>query len=156
MKCAEYLTDKNIVLDLKGRTRDEIISELVDTICPRADNGKRKIMESIYAVEDKKDTAVGHGVAIPHGRTDVVPHIRVAFGRCGKEVHWGSQDGPPVRLVWLVINPHREADEYLNVLSEITKVSVRRNSREAIFKAKHPTEIIEVVKKSKCRSKPRN
>ncbi len=155
MKFAKYLNNHNVVLHLKGRTRDEVINELVDHICRGPDDGKEDILNSIYTVEDIKNTAVGHGIAIPHGRTDVVPQIKMALGISEGGVNWGSPDGQPVKIVWLIVNPRRLANEYLSVLSEVTKVSHRRNSREAILKAKDAAEIIEMVRQSRSRMKPR-
>lgn len=155
MECVRYLNYINIILNLKGKTHDEVIAELVDAISG-GDNGDRgKILKSIYTVEDVKNTAVGRGVAIPHGRTDAIPRLRLAFGRSERGVNWGSPDGHPVQMVWLIVNPARQADEYLNVLSQITKISRRRDCREAIMLARDKAEIIRIVKECKSREKSR-
>lgn len=155
MECAQYLECSNIILNLRGRTHEEVISELVAALCPDKNGEKTKILESIYAVEDIKNTAVGKGVAIPHGRTDLVSNLMLAFGRSPKGVEWGSPDGNLVQMVWLIINPRHKSDEYLNVLSQITKISCRQDSRQALMDAKDPAEIIQIIRDSKSRSNAR-
>lgn len=156
MKCVQYLDHSSIILNLSGRTHEEVIAELIDTIC-QGDNGDRaKILKSIYVVEDIKNTAVGKGVAIPHGRTDAIPHLKLAFGRSERGVNWGSPDGNLVQMVWLIVNPRHQVDEYLNVLSQITKISCRQDCREAIMLANDPSEIIRIVKECKSREMARN
>ncbi|MCX6357783.1 MAG: PTS sugar transporter subunit IIA [Candidatus Aureabacteria bacterium] len=155
MECASYLDYSCIVLNLKGRTHEEVISELVEAICLQDKNDERTILKSIYAVEDIMNTAVGKGVAVPHGRTDAIPSLRIAFGRSDCGVDWGSPDGDPVKMVWLIVNPQHASDEYLNVLSQITKISCRQDSRDAILSAQHPGEIIKIVRDSKSRIRAR-
>ncbi|MEJ2745082.1 MAG: PTS sugar transporter subunit IIA [bacterium] len=155
MECAQYLNHSSIILNLSGKTHDEVISELVDAISREGNGDRSNILKSVYTVEDIKNTAVGRGVAIPHGRTDSISRIRLAFGRSEHGVNWGSPDGHPVQIVWLVVNPSRQADEYLRVLSQITKISRRRDCREAIMLAKNKAEIIRIVKECKSREKAR-
>jgi mannitol/fructose-specific phosphotransferase system IIA component (Ntr-type) len=156
MKCAQYLDNSSVILNLRGKTHEEVIAELVDTICQGSNGDRAVILKSIYTVEDIKNTAVGKGVAIPHGRTDVIPNLKLAFGRSERGVNWGSPDGNLVQMVWLIVNPPHQADEYLNVLSQITKISCRQNCREAIMLARDPAEIVRIVKECKNRKKVRN
>jgi mannitol/fructose-specific phosphotransferase system IIA component (Ntr-type) len=156
MECAQYLNHSNIILSLSGKTHDEVIVELVDAISREGNGDKGKILKSIYTVEDVKNTAVGRGVAIPHGRTDAISHLKLAFGRSERGVNWGSPDGHPVQIVWLVVNPAGQADEYLKVLSQITKISRRRDCRKAIMHAKNKAEIIRIVKECRSREKARD
>lgn len=156
MECVQYLNHSNIVLTLSGKTQDEVIAELVDAISREGNGDRGKILKSIYTVEDVKNTAVGRGVAIPHGRTDAISQLRLAFGRSKRGVNWGSPDGHPVQMVWLIVNPARQADEYLRVLSQITKISRRRDCREAIMLAKAKADIIRIVKECKSRGKARD
>jgi mannitol/fructose-specific phosphotransferase system IIA component (Ntr-type) len=155
MECVRYLEDSNVVLELKGRTHGEVIFELVNTICRGNSTDKNQILQSIYAVEDIKNTAVGKGVAIPHGRTDAIRSVKLAFGRSEQGVSWGSPDGNPVRMVWLILNPNDQSDEYLNVLSQITKISCRKECREAIMRAKNPDEVMKIIRESKARNHAR-
>jgi len=155
MECASYLDYGSIVLNLKGRTHEEVIGELVETFCCKNPRDKERILKSIYTVEDIKNTAVGKGVAVPHGRTDVLPNLKIAFGRSVTGVEWGSPDGRLVQMVWLIINPRHQAEEYLNVLSEITKISCRHDCREAIMHATDPDEVIRMMRESRCRASVR-
>jgi len=151
MECANYLECECIILDLKGTTHEEVIGELAETIYAEDPHKKANILKSIYAVEDIKNTAVGKGVAVPHGRTDILPELKIAFGRSYTGIEWGSPDGGLVKMVWLIVNPQRQSEEYLNILSQITKISCRHDSREAIMRAKEPKEIIRVLRESRCR-----
>jgi len=156
MKCAQYLDNSSVILNLRGRTHGEVIAELVDTICQGNNGDRARILESIYTVEDIKNTAVGRGAAIPHGSTDAIPHLKLAFGRSERGVNWGSPDGDLVKMVWLIVNPKHQPEEYLNVLSQVTKISCRRDCREAIMLAKDPSEIISIVKECKNRERARD
>ena len=142
MNLTGYLVPGGIILHLRGATHDEVIHELVDVASSGSERLKRELLKSVYDVEDIRNTAVGRGVAIPHGRTDAVPRLMLVFGRSDKGVEWGAPDGKAVRLVWLVLNPLGEAESYLEVLAQITRLCVRKRSRDAIIRARTSEDIL--------------
>lgn len=155
MDCAKYLDSSNVLLDLRGTTREEVVAELVDAICRGGDGERATLLESIYGMDGIGNTPVGQGVAIPHGKTDTIPGLRMAFGRSIRGVRWESPDGPPVHMVWLIVNPGHQADEYLNILSQLSKISFRSECREAIMRAGDHAEVVRIVSDCRHREKAR-
>lgn len=78
-------------------------------------------------------TGIGHGVAVPHGRSLAVPRLTAAFGRHEAGVEWNAIDGRPVRLVFLVLAPPVERPvRYLPFLGRIVEFVGDAARREAL------------------------
>lgn len=64
-------------------------------------------------------TAIGHGVAIPHARSDAFHAARGAFLRLGRALDFGARDGLPVDLVFAISATDDRPEEHLLHLAEI-------------------------------------
>ena len=75
MKISDFLCPEAICADLKGSEKEEIISELMELLV-KAEiverRNKGKILEVLMAREALGSTAIGQGIAIPHGKCDSV------------------------------------------------------------------------------------
>lgn len=80
-----------------------------------------EISHAILAREKLASTALGKGVAIPHCRTGEVDKTTCVCGFLEKPVEWGSPDGKPVDIVFLVITPKDKPQEYLQFVRAIIK-----------------------------------
>ncbi|MEA3297736.1 MAG: PTS sugar transporter subunit IIA, partial [candidate division Zixibacteria bacterium] len=71
MKLANLLMERRINIDLKSRTKDEAISELLDMLRQEGISlNYEAVLQSIREREEVEDTSYGHGFAFPHARTD--------------------------------------------------------------------------------------
>jgi nitrogen PTS system EIIA component len=61
--------------------------------------------DTVLGRERQGSTAVGRGLALPHGAVPFVERVVGALARCPGGVPWESVDGQPVRLVLLTLTP---------------------------------------------------
>jgi mannitol/fructose-specific phosphotransferase system IIA component (Ntr-type) len=61
--------------------------------------------DTVLARERQGSTAVGRGLALPHGAVPFVERVVGALAHCPSGVPWESVDGEPVRLVLLTLTP---------------------------------------------------
>jgi PTS system nitrogen regulatory IIA component len=66
-------------------------------------------------------TAIGHGVAIPHGRSNAFEEVRAAFLRLQHPVDFDAGDGDPVDLVFAMAVPEHFTQRHLQLLSELAE-----------------------------------
>jgi PTS system nitrogen regulatory IIA component len=66
-------------------------------------------------------TAIGDGVAIPHGRSAGFDKARAAFLRLRPAVAFDAADGQPVDLVFAMAVPEGMQQEYLQWLAELAE-----------------------------------
>jgi len=130
-----YCDEKLFIPALAARERDAVLVEMVDRLVA---SGKVRAREVIlHTVREREriwPTAIGKGVAIPHGRSLVVPELTIVFGRTTAGVDFGAEDGDPVRLVFLILAPyHDKENRYLPALGKVVELVADDATREQLL-----------------------
>ena len=120
---------ENILLNLESDSKDELFSEMVESLVrinPVIDR-----IEALSALEDresKQNTCIMSGVAVPHASCVNVttPMISIGISKEGVdyELHDNSAvDGnPPVHLVILMLFEHGNTELHMEILSELAQL----------------------------------
>lgn len=103
--------------------------------------------EALVARERLGSTGLGHGVAIPHGRSHTVAQARAAFVRLGHPIGFGADDGQPVDLVAALIVPAHFTDQHLKLLAELAELFSDRTMTAALREAPDPEALHAVLKR---------
>lgn len=144
MSVKELLSPSTITLDMKARTPEEAFTELGSLL---AQAGALSDLDTyLRAVRDREahgTTAVGFGVAIPHGKSAGVARAAVAFGRANHDLQWESMDGEPVRMVFLIAAPEGANDAHLRALSQLARQLMNEEFRHRLMTAATPETILE-------------
>jgi PTS system nitrogen regulatory IIA component len=90
------------------------------------------IAASLHAREQLASTAIGHGVAIPHGRIVSLEESRGAFLRLEHPVAFGAGDGEPVDLVLALAVPDHYVQQHLQQLAELAGLFADAGFRERL------------------------
>ena len=83
---------------------------------------ERAVFDSLVGRERLGSTGLGHGVAIPHGRSAKVATAVGCFLRLAEPVDFGSPDGMPVDLVFALVVPEHFASQHLMLLSQLAEM----------------------------------
>jgi mannitol/fructose-specific phosphotransferase system IIA component (Ntr-type) len=79
-----------------------------------------KFLDELLARERLTSTVMGHGIAIPHARTNSVRQIVVAAGR-SREGIWFESGQQKIHLLFVIGVPPHMVREYLALLSELSR-----------------------------------
>lgn len=96
---------------------------------------KQAYLDAVEYRESEGTTGIGDGIAIPHGKSDVVTRSAVAIAKLKHPVEWASLDNEPVENVFLLTIPEGGDNEQLKILSEIASQLMDDDVREALSKA---------------------
>ena len=145
MKLITYLRPEYIEIGIIARSKDELIERMVE-IASKNPNvlDKEKVRTAIVERERIMSTGVGKGFAIPHGKTDAVSDIVLAFGVTAEPVDYASMDNEPVRLVLLLVSRDNDVGLRLKLLSRASKVMNSDTARKALLEAKTPEEVLAI------------
>lgn len=145
-KLSEMITRDRIV-DLKSKTKQDILKELVDVIATAPEvTDKNDFYISIMKREKIMSTGIGIGLAVPHVKIDSVKDFVMAVGRKKEGIDFDSLDGKPVYLVIMIGANTEQRDDYLKVLAKISLLLKNPEFREKMINAVNPDEIIELLK----------
>lgn len=121
MPFLDLLPVQRIRTDLAPADKGALLESLASLLA--GDDGDRgAILESLLAREQLGSTALGRGVAIPHGRIAALEQARAAFVRLSQPLPFDSPDGQPVDLVAALVVPLHYTDQHLHVLAELAGV----------------------------------
>jgi mannitol/fructose-specific phosphotransferase system IIA component (Ntr-type) len=138
MLLRNLLTPGRIRVPLLGPDKVSIIRELAGLA---AEGGPADdILRSVLAREAALSTGIGHGVAIPHGKTSSVAELRMAAGVSAAPVAFDALDGQPVRLFFLLIGPETSSVDHVQALSRISRLVRRTPLREQLLAVATPDE----------------
>ena len=96
------------------------------------------IAGSLHQRERMGSTAIGHGVAIPHGRCSSTPDVRAAVLRLDHPVAFDAGDGQPIDLVFAMAVPEHFTQQHLQLLSELAEFFAVPANRDALRAAPDP------------------
>jgi PTS system nitrogen regulatory IIA component len=132
MNIGDALRETCVIADLKGETKEEVLTELVSALKEMGlieDVGEA--VKVILEREKLGSTGIGDGVAIPHGKMKKLQNVLCAFGRSAKGVAFGTVDGQPVHIFFLLLAPEESTGLHLKMLSRISRIV-----RDASFRKK--------------------
>lgn len=145
-KLSEMIT-KDRIVDLKTKTKQDVLKELVDVIAASPDvTDKNDFYISIMKREKIMSTGIGIGLAVPHVKIDSVKDFVMAIGRKKDGIDFDSLDGKPVYLVIMIGANTEQRDDYLKVLAKISLLLKNPEFREKMINAASPDEIVELLK----------
>ena len=83
---------------------------------------ERAILEVLVQRENLGSTAVGSGIAIPHGKLPKLPNLFGLFARLTRPIDFEALDNQPVDLIFLLLAPEAAGADHLKALARIARV----------------------------------
>ncbi len=153
-RLVEFLAEEFIVVNLKALDKWDAIRQLVAFLM-RTHRVEYVSQEELYqtVVEREKDfsTAMGRGIAIPHGRITKGPAIQGVMAICRNGIEFDSPDGEPVRIIMLIVTPEDKKDMHLKVLSSLSAMVSDESIRNRLMAAISPEDAMEVIESKEAR-----
>ncbi len=107
--------------DLKAKDKPGALTELVEGLLAGTKiSNPETIMQMLQSREALGSTAVGPGVAFPHGRTLAVQRLTILIGRSVKGLDFDSEDGNKTHLFFVLIAPPQDSGhQYIKSLAAL-------------------------------------
>ena len=127
MKIVDLIRREMIVPRLASNEKRGVIDELAAHIARTQTALGRPLDEALIGRvladrEQLASTAVGEGVAIPHGKLSGITDIIACLGRAPDGVEFGSLDGQKSYLFFVLIAPEASTGNHLKALARISRV----------------------------------
>lgn len=146
MNLSGVLSPQVVTLDLAGETKQEIIEALLDILVETGKVSDRQTaLAALLERERKMSTGIEHGVAIPHGKTDVVDGLAACIGLKKEGVDFDSLDGEPSKIFIMTLSPLHVSGPHIQFLAEVSRLLQDGESRKSILEAKTAEELLAVL-----------
>lgn len=146
---AQLVRTELMELNLKATERQNVIREL--TLLLEKEGclfSEDEFLQDVFKREEMGNTAVGFGVAIPHGKSPAVKEAAIVFGRSEAGIDWEAFDGSLVHTVFLLAVPDQQAsNEHLKILAMLSRALINEAFRQELSEAKTSEEILEILEK---------
>lgn len=146
-KIYEMLPEHQISLDIKSRTKGDVLKEMVGLLesSPYILD-KNELLDNLIERERLETTGIGDGIALPHARTDSVSQLVIGFGRSEQGIEYDSLDGNLVHILFFIAAPKTSSTKVLKVLAKISRLLNNENFRKELIAVKTKKEIRELIK----------
>ncbi len=147
MALIDLIEESVVKAPLAATSKDEAIKELVGLLA-----GAGKIMAADTAIqavlerEAKGSTGLEKGIAVPHGKTMAARQLTIAIGISPGGIEFGSMDGQPARLIFLILAPPDKAGPHIEALAEIARMSRSTAPCASLEACRSPREVVRLFK----------
>ena len=146
MTVSDLLAEERILPDLGGVNKTEVLVELSKLMVPSLPEVKEEtILKVIQEREDLNSTAIGSGVALPHGRLPGLAEVMVGFARTRTGVDFESLDGGATYLFFVLLAPDDSAAKHLKALASISRLLMDDEFRSDLLLAPE-CEILNLIR----------
>jgi PTS system nitrogen regulatory IIA component len=146
VKIVELIRREMIVPALSARDKRGILDELAGHVSSKIVKIDRtQLLRVLVDREQLASTAIGEGVAIPHGKLPSVGEIVACLGRAPGGVDFDSMDGQPTFLFFVLVAPENSTGAHLKALARISRVFKDADFRRRLLAAEDAEAMYRVI-----------
>ncbi|MBU3605656.1 PTS sugar transporter subunit IIA [Polynucleobacter sp. MWH-Creno-3A4] len=132
-----------IALENPAKSRSDAFAAAGNLFAKQVGIDANAVVEFLNAREDLGSTALGAGVAIPHGRVKGLKQPSAAFMRLKDPIDFAAPDGQPVSILIFLLVPEKATQQHLEILSSIAQLLSDADTREFLSTATDPVKVCE-------------
>ena len=150
MKILDILTSEALIVpNISGADKTAVLRELAEHLAaqrPAETIDAGRLVDVLWERERLGSTAIGDGIAIPHGKMPGLTGVVGAFGRHAKGVDFDSLDGSPTHLFFLLVAPEDSVGQHLKALARVSRLLKDRAFRERLVGAGDRAELFRLIR----------
>jgi mannitol/fructose-specific phosphotransferase system IIA component (Ntr-type) len=136
------ITANAINLNLKSKTKETAINELIDILASQGKLINRDTaLKNLLDREQTMSTGILNGIAIPHAKTKAVQELAIAIGIKKSGPDFDSPLDDKARIIILALAPPGKSKPLYKFLLAITAAFNNDTLRSKVLAAKTPVEI---------------
>jgi PTS system nitrogen regulatory IIA component len=120
MTLTDLVAPNAILPALKVNSKKQVLHELAARAAMLTGQNERAIFD--MQREKLGSTAVGNGIAIPHGKLPTLTRLFGLFARLERPIDFEALDNQPVDLVFLLLAPEGAGADHLKALARIARL----------------------------------
>ena len=133
IKLREILAPSSILGGVKSVDKKGVLTEFSEMAGRSLDLPQDEILNVLLGREKLGSTAVGNGVAIPHGKLAHLNKMVAFFGRSQEGVDFQAHDQKPVQLFFVILAPDSSVGNYLHALARLSRLVKEDRVRDLLL-----------------------
>ncbi len=136
LRVRDLLTRSRVWANCHASSKKSLLDQLAEQFhSDRPDLDEREIFQTLLRRERLGSTALGHGVALPHGRFPQLERPLGAFIRLAEATDFDAVDGEPVSLIFALLVPDEDNEQHLNLIARLARMLDDPNFRDELLQA---------------------
>lgn len=147
MKIVDFLPEELVFPILSADSKQGVLEEMargLAAVHPQID--PRRLVDVLLEREKLGSTAIGDGIAIPHGKLPGLGAVLGAFGRHAAGLDFQSLDGAPTRLFFLLVAPEDSAGLHLKALARVSRLLKDAGFRSRLIAAETRADLYRLIR----------
>jgi len=147
MHLTDIISPDRVVSNVQATSKKRAFETISEVIASNAEvsMGANDIFDSLIARERLGTTAIGHGIAIPHGRIKESSKTIGAFLQLSEGIDCDALDNEAVNLIFAVLVPENTNEEHLQLLARLAKMFKNTELREKLLAAPDNTTLYDLL-----------
>ena len=152
MLLSDFISPDSVVSSLKVKTKKQLLQDLSVRAARLTGLQERDIFDVLLQRERLGSTALGHGIAIPHGKLTGLKRIVGIFARLAEPIDFDAVDGAPIDIVFLLLAPEGAGADHLKALARISRLLREGSAVEKLRASKDAAALYAVLTEDEASS----
>lgn len=122
MELSDILTPDCVICDLRAASKKLVLEDLAKRAAVLTGVPERTIFDTLLEREKLGSTAVGHGIAIPHGKLPTLDRLYGLVAKLERPIDFDSADNQDVDIVFLLLAPETAGADHLKALAKVARL----------------------------------
>ncbi|MBU3546243.1 PTS sugar transporter subunit IIA [Polynucleobacter sp. MWH-Jannik1A5] len=136
-----------IALDVPAKSRADAFAAAGDLFAKQTGIDANSVVEFLNAREALGSTALGAGVAIPHGRVKGLKQPSAAFMRLQNPIEFAAPDGEAVSILIFLLVPEKATQQHLEILSSIAQLLSDADARQTLLSSTDSSTVCDLLQR---------
>ncbi|MEZ5786575.1 MAG: PTS IIA-like nitrogen regulatory protein PtsN [Xanthobacteraceae bacterium] len=122
MPLNDLVAQQAVIPALKVNNKKQALQEIAARAAELTGRAEREILDVLMQRERLGSTAIGNGIAIPHGKLPKLERLFGLFARLDRPIDFEALDGQPVDLIFLLLAPENAGADHLKALARVARL----------------------------------
>jgi PTS system nitrogen regulatory IIA component len=142
---APLITPDTALLDMSFTSKKKLFEHAAELFAQTHALKASDVFTSLFERERLGSTALGYGIAIPHGRIKGLKDACGALYRLKVPLEFDAPDNQPVSLCFVLLVPQDANERHLQILGELAQLFGDDAMRAKMLNAPTPSELIALI-----------
>lgn len=146
MKVVDFLRPDCVLPTLEGGSKADVLASMAAFLADHQSGIDRTILTRVIGEREAlASTAIGDGIAIPHGKIDNLECLMGVIGRSVEGLAFDSLDGKPTHIVFMLVAPSNSAGVHLKALARLSRLFRDAAFRQRLLEARDGAAIYQAI-----------
>jgi len=151
MNISQLLSPAATLVCDKISSKKKVLEKVSEIMAESIDCSSKNIFESLFCREKLGTTALGDGVAIPHGRVASCEQPTAVFMLLETGVDYDAPDKKPVDIIFAIMVPEQAHQDHLRYLAKIAEILSNKQLVSQIRHAHSSEALYQIIEEAASR-----